>query len=65
MITWREEYVLPRNRVRVTTCDTNRSLLPGRILIVVKDRPTIGGEDNCIEASVEKLPIHLAILPEA
>jgi hypothetical protein len=51
--------------VLVTVCGTKRSLPPGRILVVVKNRPISVGEDNCIETAIKKVPIHQTILPEA
>jgi len=64
MNTWREENIFSRSGILVAICGTNCSLVPGCILNELKNRPSIVGEDNCIEAAVKKLPIHLTILPE-
>lgn len=56
--TGREEYIYSRSGVFDTVCGIMSSHLPGGVLVVLKNRPTIVGSDNGVQAGIQLDPVN-------
>ena len=56
--TGREEYIYSWSGVFDTVCGIMSSPLRGGVLVILKNRPTTAGSDNCVQAGIQLDPVN-------